>query len=207
MCIHTRRRDTTPSLTSQQATNNSNRKIWKISPASFLAGPSIALAETSSCPNLDISKCVPGRMHSCSSCSWSVGPSVGIPLKPSLNQATSPQLSDLHEWYSLRYWCDGFHWPGCWPGFQDTADTPSPGCSGLVSLPQHNISNQANQGELLSLSKHSMWLARQNFLKGNKGAGKRGSRDGWAIEKTVREPCGHCTERKWDLELFFRRLD
>lgn len=176
------RRETTPSLTSQQAADNSNRKIWKISPASFLAGPSISLAETSPCPNLDISKCVPGRMHSSSSWRWVVW-SLGIPLKPSLNQATSPQLSDLHEWYSPRYWCDALHWPG-WPGFQDTADTPSPGCSGLVSLPQHNISNQANQGELLSLSKHSMWLARQNFLKGNKGTGKRGS--GWLGD---REDC------------------
>jgi len=90
-------------------------------------------------------------------------------------------------------------WSG-WPGFWDFGIPGHGGCSVSmpVALPQNNISNQANQGELLSLSKHSMWLARQNFLKGSDGDGRMGS--GWVSHRencraTRKEPCGPCTGR------------
>jgi len=90
-------------------------------------------------------------------------------------------------------------WSG-WPGFRDFGIPGHGGCSVSmpVALPQNNISNQANQGELLSLSKHSMWLARQNFLKGSDGDGRMGS--GWVSHRencraTRKEPCGPCTGR------------
>jgi len=74
-----------------------------------------------------------------------------------------------------------------------------------VALPQNNISNQANQGELLSLSKHSMWLARQNFLKGSRGDGRRGS--GWVSNRENCKGTGrsHVAHAPKNISFYFRK--